>query len=388
MKLTIEQIRKLLAEDNYLVDKSIDVSQIRTGKEYAFVCKNGHTFSALVSNVFQTGKFGCPVCSGRRVLKGFNDLWTTHPKVAALLKNPEDGYTHNAGSNKKLLWVCPDCGSEKLATPNKIVTQNSLCTFCSSDTSYPEKFIVNLLHQFNIYFEKEKTFDWSENKRYDFYIPLYNCIIETHGKQHYSEIGFSHLSGKIYTAEQLNDFNKQLLAKDLGKISNYIVIDCRKSELLWLKGRTVESGLLEVLQIIPETVDWEECHEFALSNLTKAICDAYEKEGQKDLKVLGTRFNLSHGSVLLKLKQGSLLGWCSYDPRKAIKQTAKENGRRAIEKLGKPIEQLTLENKVIAEFSSIQEAQKQFSNTHIWDCLVGRRHTACGYKWRYKDDCE
>ena len=174
MKLTIEQIRSLLAKENYLVDKSIDVSQIRTGKDYDFVCKNGHTFSALVSNVFQTGKFGCPICSGRRVLKGFNDLWTTHPKVATMLKNPEDGYIHNAGSNKKLLWVCPDCGSEKLATPNKIVTQNSLCTFCSSDTSYSEKFIINLLRQFNIYFEKEKIFDWSENKRYDFYIPLYN----------------------------------------------------------------------------------------------------------------------------------------------------------------------------------------------------------------------
>lgn len=387
MKLTIEQIRKLLAEDNCLVDKSIDVSHIRTGKEYTFVCKNGHTFSALVSNVFQTGKFGCPVCSGRRVLKGFNDLWTTHPKVAAMLKNPEDGYIHNAGSNKKLLWVCHNCGSEKLATPNKMTTQNSLCTLCSSDTSYSEKFITSLLRQFNIYFEKEKTFDWSDNKRYDFYIPFYDCIIETHGKQHYSEVGFSHLSGKTYAEEQLNDFNKQLLAKDFGKISNYIIIDCRKSELAWLRSRTKESGLLEVLQIIPETVDWEECHEFALSNLTRTICEAYEKEGQRDLKALGARFNLSHGSVLLKLKQGSLLGWCSYDPQEAVKQARKENGKRIVETLSKPVLQLDKDNSILAEFISIQEAQRQLNISHIWDCLVGKRQTAGGYRWRYKDDC-
>jgi hypothetical protein len=386
MKPNIDQIRKLLAERNYLADKYIDVSQVRTGKEYEFICDKGHVFTSLVSNVFQTGKFGCPICSGRRVLKGYNDLWTTHPKIAAMLKDPEDGYKYNAGSNKRLTWICPDCGTEKSAMPAKVTIQNSLCTLCSSDTSYPEKFITNLLQQFSISFEKEKTFEWSANKRYDFYIPFYDCIVETHGKQHYSDIGFSNLAGKTYIDEQLNDFNKQLLAKEIGKITNYIVIDCRKSELLWLKGRTKESGLLEVLQIIPETVDWEECHEFALSNLTKAICDAYEKEGQRNLKELGARFNLSRGAVLLKLKQGNLLGWCSYDPQAAITQARKDISKRTIQLMSKPVYQLDKSGAVIAEFPSIQEAQRQLVISHIWDCIVGRRQTCGGYKWRYKND--
>ncbi len=384
MKLNIGQIRKLLAEHNYLADKSIEASQVRTGKAYEFICEQGHVFSSLVSNVFQAGKFGCPICSSRRVLKGFNDLWTTHPRIAAMLKNPEDGYKYTAGSNKRLVWVCPDCGSEKLAMPAKATIQNSLCTLCSSDTSYPEKFIVNLLQQFNISFEKEKTFEWSDNKRYDFYIPFYDCIIETHGKQHYSEVGFSHLSGKTYAEEQLNDFNKQLLAKEIGKVQNYVVIDCRKSELSWLKGKTLESGLLEVLQIIPETVDWEECHEFALSNITKAVCDAYEKEGQKDIKILSIRFNLSYNTIWAKLKQGSLLGWCSYDPQEAIENRNRVNGKKIREMMSKPVYQLDKSGTIIAEFPSIQEAQRQLTITHIWDCIAGRRQTAGGYKWRYK----
>ena len=386
MKATIDQIHSLLAEHNYLADKSIEVSQVRTGKTYEFICEQGHRFSSLVSNVFQTGKFGCPVCSGRRVLKGFNDLWTTHPKIASMLKDPEDGYRYNAGSNKRLIWICPDCGYEKLATPNKVTNQKSLCTVCNSDTSYPEKFITNLLQQFNISFEKEKTFVWSDDKRYDFYIPFYDCIIETHGKQHYSEADFSHLSKKSYHDEQLNDFNKQLLAKDIGKIQNYIVIDCRKSELSWLKGRTIESGLLEVLQIIPETVSWKECHKFALSNLTKSICDAYENDKQHDIQVLSRQFNLSYNSVWNKLKQGSLLGWCSYDPQEANKNRDKINGERARETMSKAVLQLSKDGAIIAEFPSIQEAQRKLAITHIWDCLVGKRQTAGGYKWRYKND--
>lgn len=178
MKLSIDQIRKLLAEQNYLADTSIEVSQVRTGKEYEFICEKGHVFNSLVSTVFQTGKFGCPICSGRRVLKGYNDLWTTHPKIAAILKDPEDGYKYNAGSNKKLVWVCPDCGNETLATPNKMTARINLCTLCSSDTSYPEKFITNLLQQFSIYFEKEKTFDWSGNKRYDFYMYVNERVVK------------------------------------------------------------------------------------------------------------------------------------------------------------------------------------------------------------------
>ena len=39
MKLNITQIRELLKERNYLTDKSIDVSEIKTGKKYQFTCE-------------------------------------------------------------------------------------------------------------------------------------------------------------------------------------------------------------------------------------------------------------------------------------------------------------------------------------------------------------
>lgn len=43
--------------------------------------------------------------------------------------------------------------------------------------------------EFNqIDFIKEKIFDWSDNKRYDFFLPKFNLLIEYNGVQHYKEI--------------------------------------------------------------------------------------------------------------------------------------------------------------------------------------------------------
>lgn len=384
MKLNIAQIRKSLEKHNYLTDKNINISEVKTGKKYQFTCEKGHSFESLISNVFQNGTFGCPICSGRRVLKGFNDLWTTHPEIAAKLKEKEDGYKYNAGSNVKLTWVCPDCGNEKISTPNKMVSQKYICNICSHDASYPEKFMSNLLNQFSIYFQREKVFSWSDNKRYDFYIPQYNCIIETHGKQHYTSSDFSYLSGKTYIEEQYNDDIKMFYAKEYGEISNYIVIDCRKSETSWIKHSILESELFEILQIIPETVDWDECNKFAIDNLTKTICETYENG--ENIQSLCQIFNLSYNSVKSKLKQGSEMGWCTYNPNEAMKKAYRENGIRVINTMSKPIIQMDMQYNDIKEFSSIQEAQRILNISHIWDCVTGKRNSAGGFKWRYKDE--
>ena len=320
------------------------------------------------------------------MLTGFNDLWTTHPEIAAMLKNKDDGYKYNAGSNVKLSWICPDCGNERILSPNKMVINKSNCSVCNNDISYPEKFVTSLLNQAGMHFEREKIFDWSNNKRYDFYIPTHNCIIETHGKQHYSNSDFSYLGGRTCSEEQYNDDLKMSYAKEYGKITNYVVLNCKKSEMKWIKHSVLESGLLETLLIAPETIDWDECDKFASDNLTKLICEAYDNG--EDIKSLCKTFNLSHNSIISKLKHGGQFGWCSYNPQDAIKNANKENGKRVIETMSKPVVQLDTENKIIKEFPSIQEAQRELSISHIWDCITGRRNSAGGYKWRYKNESD
>ena len=52
----------------------------------------------------------CPYCNNKRVDRGYNDLQTSHPKVADEWHPTKNGYMRPvdvvAGSNKKVWWMC------------------------------------------------------------------------------------------------------------------------------------------------------------------------------------------------------------------------------------------------------------------------------------------
>ena len=73
-------------------------------KRVGWKCKHGHKWNAVVSSRAGNAR-GCPVCSGRQVLGGYNDLATMNPELAV----EADGWdptTVLAGSHKKLGWKC------------------------------------------------------------------------------------------------------------------------------------------------------------------------------------------------------------------------------------------------------------------------------------------
>ena len=72
----------------------------------------GHEWVSAVYD--RTSGHGCPVCAGRKVLRGFNDLTTTHPELAAEWSPKNGDLTPemvSAGSHKKIEWVCGDVHS-------------------------------------------------------------------------------------------------------------------------------------------------------------------------------------------------------------------------------------------------------------------------------------
>ena len=74
-----------------------------TNKQLQWRCGLGHEWVAKGISRFNGN--GCPFCSNKAVLTGFNDLATTHPELAA----EADGWdptTMIAGTNKKLAWRC------------------------------------------------------------------------------------------------------------------------------------------------------------------------------------------------------------------------------------------------------------------------------------------
>ena len=92
-------------------------------------CPLGHKYEAAVSS--RGSGRGCPVCSGRKVLKGFNDLKTTHPEIASQA-NGWDPSTVSKGSNKVQSWRCPINHTWEIATNNR-TGQRSGCPVCSNN---------------------------------------------------------------------------------------------------------------------------------------------------------------------------------------------------------------------------------------------------------------
>ena len=76
---------------------------ISSGKKLDWKCKFGHQWKSTVANR-SIGR-GCPVCSHKKLLVGFNDLAATHPELA----READGWDPQlivAGSHKRVRWKC------------------------------------------------------------------------------------------------------------------------------------------------------------------------------------------------------------------------------------------------------------------------------------------
>lgn len=321
----------------------------------------------------------CPYCAGKKV-NITNCINTTHPEIAELLWNPEDRFRYTAKSSKRAHFKCKECSNK---IENRIIsniTSRSLsCPYCGDSLKYPEKFMLSVLKQLNLKFDIQKMFNWSDNKRYDFYIQDTSTIIETHGIQHYKNSGFY---GRDLNTEKKNDEQKKVLALN-NAIKNYIVVDCSSSELEFIKNNILNSKLSSLYNL--NSVDWIKCHTFACSSLVKQICDMWSKEN-KSSKEISEETKISRTTVTKYLKQGAILNWCNYDSKIAQKTTGHLNGKG----LGKPVIRLTLHNHYIDEYSSASEAARQLKiyQSPISKVCAGKMSTYKGYKWIYKKKIE
>jgi len=98
-----------------------------TKKKFDWACTKGHVFSATVYN--RVAGYGCPYCSGNKVLDGFNDLATTNPDLASELRS-HDPRVISRGSHTRMKWECSK-GHIFVNTPNARSHGKQNCQFCS-----------------------------------------------------------------------------------------------------------------------------------------------------------------------------------------------------------------------------------------------------------------
>jgi hypothetical protein len=101
-----------------------------SNKKAAWRCQvHGHKWQTVIK--YRTsGGHSCPICSGNNVLKGFNDLATTHPHIAA----EADGWdptTVIAGSHQKKAWRCHAHGHRWQTVVNYRTSDGNNCPSCA-----------------------------------------------------------------------------------------------------------------------------------------------------------------------------------------------------------------------------------------------------------------
>jgi hypothetical protein len=100
-------------------------------------CQKGHIYKAQLQDRTRLKRYGktliqgagCPYCSNKKVLKGFNDLKTTHPELTKeiILGNPE---TVTAGSEQIFTWTCIESHHYKANVYHK-TGKGIICPICS-----------------------------------------------------------------------------------------------------------------------------------------------------------------------------------------------------------------------------------------------------------------
>jgi DNA-directed RNA polymerase subunit RPC12/RpoP len=323
------------------------------------------------------------VCTNRKIVKGYNDIATTHPYIVNSLLDFNDGFIYSHGSGKKVNWECLDCGNiiknKRIAD---IAKYGLFCPKCSDKISYSEKFTYNVLSQLNINFEYQKSFEWSLSKKYDFYIKDENIIIETHGEQHYVE-SFTRIGKKARNLkeEQENDKLKEKLALQ-NNINKYIAIDVKRSELEYIKNNILNSELFKLFDL--SGIDWVECHKFACSSLVCVVCNLWNNEKMSTTQISKT-IKLHVSTIIKYLKRGTELGLCDYSAKESSKIALQKTIKYIKDNISKKVIQLDKNNNFIKEYESISSAEKDMKINNISMCCMGKLKFVGGYKWVYSE---
>ena len=124
---------QLAAQWHPAKNKAVRPDQIKaySNRKVWWVCSLSHEWQASVSD--RTNGTGCPYCAGQKVWKGFNDLETMRPDLAAQWDLGKNGKLTpdqvTSGSNRKVWWKC-DLGHEWQAVISQRKTAN--CPYCSN----------------------------------------------------------------------------------------------------------------------------------------------------------------------------------------------------------------------------------------------------------------
>lgn len=134
-------------------------------------CNQNHSYLSTVYHHASQG-LGCPYCSGKKVLIGFNDLASCNPLIAEEWDYEKNGDLSpdsvTLGSNKKVWWKCKSCGNSwRTDTNNR--NRGRGCPLCakkkSAQTLAKTLLSSNSKIKLDSYPELSKEWDYNKNSQ-------------------------------------------------------------------------------------------------------------------------------------------------------------------------------------------------------------------------------
>ena len=175
----------LLKEWNYDRNGRLTPSDFKehSARKIWWKCKKGHEWCSSISD--RSRGDGCPYCSGKRVLVGFNDLAHINPYIAKEWNYEKNGnkipqkYTCKSGI--KVWWKCEKGHEWKTSISNR--SRGDGCPECNSGirTSFPEQAIYFYVKKIYPDAVNRCTDVLSNGMEIDIFIPSINVGIEYDG---------------------------------------------------------------------------------------------------------------------------------------------------------------------------------------------------------------
>lgn len=347
------------------------------------ICENINT----AQEVNMSKKRRCIFCqhTTSKVVEHINSIVATEDTMwmaEYFLGGYDEAKHYRPNSNKLIDLKCPSC---QTVVPTKIIqlkNRGGIACPCSKSHSLPERVVGSLLKINNIEYISQfssKDQAWCGGYKYDFYLPKFNTIIETHGSQHYE--GHRHPKWKSFEEEQFNDKQKEALAKDNG-VERYIVIDCRKSHIDTIIKNIVEE---EFLKTVILNVHKGEMMCYFKNTAMGEVCFYYEANKPILLKDVAEKFDIQPSTVRHYLKMGSEIGISTYNKEEVLSYGKKNAGQKP-----KKVRVYTNEGE-IGVFPSAKDAALSMEQMYgvklqkskISNCCNGKRKHHRGYFFEF-----
>lgn len=152
-----------------------------SNKTFWWNCSNGHSYKSTVANRVQ-GR-GCPICAGKIILKGYNDLFTIYPLAKEMWNYSRniDVYPEKyASKSHKVVWWKCSRGHEWKSKISHFTTGHS-CPYCAGQRAVPG---VNDIKTINPKLAEE--WDYGKN-----IVPI-ETIMQSSGKKFWWKCQYGH----------------------------------------------------------------------------------------------------------------------------------------------------------------------------------------------------